>query len=280
MGELFERKVILDIYPATGAAKRIDGLRINFEVAKTSKSTPNRSTIKVFNLNENSRSLFAGKETRVALQIGYLGLNPNGILNTGFLSSKNVELVFIGNITNFEHKKEKTDIITDMELGDGSNRFRNAKIEKGYPENTSLSLAIDDVIEALGLKRGPIMGIPNRKYKNGLVVSGLAKDQLDKLCAANDLEWSIQDETVQIFPRYTTTNENVILLNSKTGLIGSPRKTKDGIAFDSLIQPILRPGRKVKIESKFLSGTYKLRTVSHYGDSHSGTFLSKCEARA
>lgn len=279
MAELYERKVVVEIQPEVGPIKIIDGLKISFDVGKSSKSSPNRGSIKIFNLSEKTRALVESKSTRVSLKIGYLGLNPQGIFNSGFLSSKTTSLVFVGNIAKFSHSKDGPEIITDIELGDGLNRYKNAPIEKSYGEGARLNIAINDLITALGLKKGSILSIPQKTYGNGLVLSGLAKTQLDKLCDANDLEWSIQDESVQIVPRYTSTNESVILLNSKTGLVGSPQKTKDGILFKSLIQPALRPGRKVKIESMFLNATYTLRTVQHSGDSHEGPFHSTCEAK-
>lgn len=94
---------------------------------------------------------------------------------------------------------------------------------------------------------------------------------------ANALEWSIQDETLQIIPKTESSSNVIIELDSNTGLVGSPSKTAKGVEFTSLIQPKIRPGVKVKIKSKILEGIFKVRKVTHDGDSHQGDFLTKCE---
>lgn len=278
MGELYLRKVVLDIIPTSGTGKRIEDLRIKFKVEKTNESSPNDATIEIYNLSEATRSLLEGKKTKVRLSIGYLGLNAGGIAGTGVGGSSSVETVFIGDVTKTTQKIESPDIITTVECADGDNRYRNARLEKGYPPNTNLTAVFDDLGNALGLGKGPQEGIPNKKFANGLTLSGLSRDHLSTLCKSNRLEWSIQDENLQIIPEGQGTTESVILLSSDSGLIGSPNKTDKGMEFVSLIQPKLRPGRRVQVDSRILKGIFKLRKVTHEGDSHQGDFLSKCES--
>jgi len=279
MADLYLRKVILDIIPATGQVTKIDGLRIKFTCEKTNEGNPNNSKIEIYNLSKDTKSLLEAKNTRVRLQIGYLGIpeNTSQGLVTGV--NGNVAQIFVGNVKKVVHKIEgdKGDIITTLEVQDGGNRYRNARLDKGFPPGTSLKQVYDELIDELGLDQGSVTGIPDRKYSQGLTLSGLVRDHLDTLSKANALEWSIQDETLQIIPKTEASSNVIIELDSNTGLVGSPSKTAKGVEFTSLIQPKIRPGIKVKIKSKILEGIFKVRKVTHDGDSHQGDFLTKCE---
>lgn len=279
MSELYLRKVILDIFLSFVQIKRIENLRISFECEKTSESNPNSSEIRVYNLKEETRSLIEGDNIRVQLSSGYLGLNPNGILSSGLGSSSSVETIFVGDINKVTHKKDGQDIITTIEVLDGGNRYINSRIEKGYPPNTSFVNVINDLINESGLSKGVQIGLPSKKYANGISLTGQVKNNLDTLCEANDLEWSIQNESIQIIPRKSNINTGIIVLNSKTGLIGIPEKTDQGVEFKTLLMPSILPGKTVKIESKFINGLFKIQRVDHVGDTRAGVdFVSSCEA--
>lgn len=275
MGELYRRKVVLDIIPITGMQRRIQDLRIQFKIEKTNESSTNKSEISIFNLSQETRSLFEAKGTRVHLSIGYLGLSPNKLVG----STSNVDLVFVGDITKIDQSLNPPDLITKIISGDGDNRHRNAKHTRGYPPNTKLLTALNNVSDDFGLSRKVFVDIPDITIAHGLALRGLCRNHMDTLTQPNGLEWSIQDDALQVIPVGGTTSENPILLNKDTGLIGSPKKGEKGkIEFTSLIQPGLKPGRKVQIQSDVLSGFFKIRKVIHDGDSQRGTFLSKCEA--
>ncbi len=265
MADLYLRKVEIEILPAEGKATKIDELRIKFKCEKTNESHPNPASIEIYNLSDRTRSLLEAKNTRVSLKVGY---------------QDTAEMIFIGSVTKVAHKRETADIITTLEVADGGNKFRNARLEKGYPPGIGTKAVMDDLATALGFPVSAMVGVPDVKYANGLTLSGLARDHLNNLTSKNKLEWSIQDESLQVIPRDRPTLDSVILLSPDTGLIGFPAKTDKGVEFVSLIQPRLRPGRSVKIESRVMKGIFKIRKVTHEGDAHQGDFLSKCEATA
>lgn len=280
MGELFLRKVILEIIPQNGQTVIIDKLRINFNIEKTSTSTPNSAEIEVYNLAETTRNLIAAKGTKVKLSIGYEGLNPQGFFGTGIGTTSNVDLVYFGDVRKFIVNVQKPDVISRIECGDGLNKYSNARINKSYGRGVKLEQIITDLEQAMGL---PIIRRDKKLTKvfaGGVTLSGLVRDYLDKICESNGLEWSIQDNQIRIIEKdFFTKTQGIILLTPETGLIKSPNSTKDGIEFESLIQPNLKIGSIVKIESKYLTGFFKIRKINHAGDSQEGDFLTKCECR-
>lgn len=281
MAELYLRRVSLDVIPLQGSIKKIEGLRIKFKVGKQDDKTPNKAEIEVYNLSKDTRSIIEGEKISVRLTVGYQGLGTDN-------ARGNLETIFFGNIHSAGSKKKKkagvssklegVDLVTKINAIDGLNRFRNARLDKGYPPNTKLKDILDDMAVAMGLGVGIVEGIPDKNYANGISFSGNVKNHLTDLCLSNGLEWSIQDETLQIIPENQATSESIILLNKDTGLIGVPESTDAGCKFEALLNPKLRPGRRVKIESKVLNGVFKVRKGNFDGDSHGGEFLSKCEA--
>lgn len=276
--ELYLRKVELKVIPSSGSGITIDELRIKFKCEKTNESHPNKGEVEIYNLSDQTRAILEAKNTRVELSIGYLGLSPGGVAGTGFGSSSTVETVFIGNVSKVVHKRESADIITQIEVKDGGNKHRNARLDKGYPPGIKPKQVFQELADSLGLPISAMEGIPDEAYANGLTLSGLVRDHLSTLTSKFKLEWSIQDETLQVIPQDKTTNEGLIVLDPDSGLVGFPAKTAKGVEFVSLIQPRLRPGRKVEINSRIVKGVFKIRKVTHEGDAHQGDFLSKCEA--
>lgn len=276
MGELYLRKVVVDIIPTVGAGKTIDGLRIRFKCEKTSESNPNKAEIEIFNLSDNTRSLLERQDTRIRLAFGYTGRDPGGEKGA---STSSVETIFIGNIKKVAHEPDPPNIITKIELADGGNRYRTAYLDKGYPPNVRFNQVVGDLSTALGLGSPVLVDTPSTIFANGVAFSGLVKDHLDVMTRGHNLEWSIQDEVLQIIPKNKPTAENAVLLSPESGLVKFPTKTKEGVEFECLINPKLKPGRLVKIESRFIKGGFKVRKVVHEGDSHEGDFLSKCIAK-
>jgi len=263
MSRLYLRKARVLIIPPTGESRLIELLRIKFKCEKTNEGHPNKADIEIYNLNDTSRGLLESKNTKCQLEVGY---------------EETVEPVFIGNVLKTEHKQEDADIITKVQLHDGGNRFRNARIEKGYPPGVKTKFIFQELADAMGLPLGAQVGLPDLEYSQGATFSGLVRKQLDDLTAKNGLEWSIQDETLQIIPKAGFTADSVIVISSDSGMIGQPTKTDKGVEFSALLNPQLRPGKRVEIRSRRINGIFKIRKVSQEGDSQDGDFLSKCEA--
>jgi len=56
-------------------------------------------------------------------------------------------------------------------------------------------------------------------------------------------------------------------------------KEESGVSATSLLNPEIRPGRRVQVESQFVNGVFKVEKVTHSGDTHSTQFYSEVEAR-
>jgi len=265
MARLYLRKVIVTLRSPVGTPKSFSQLRVRFRCVKTRESKPNEMEVEIYNLSDQTRSELEQQNASIVLSAGY---------------EESIETIFTGNIKKVVQSQEGPDIISKLEVADGGNAFRNARIQKGFPPGVKTRQAIEELIQSMGLSRGSIEGVPNSQYANGLSLSGLARDRLDDLCRKNNLQWSIQNGSVQIVPNGGNTLDAPNIISPDTGLIGSPNKTKKGVEFKTLLQPKLIPGRRIQLKSRFISGNFKLGRVTHNGDSQSGDFLTECEAVA
>lgn len=280
MARQYLRSARLRVGGAGTLEKEFAGFRVSFTIEKSLSPTPNTSTILIYNLSKDSRTRFEAKEAICSLEVGY---------------GDNLEKIFIGNIAKATTRKQSADWITEIECGDGEKAFREAKIDVSLPAGSNAQDVLGKLGDALlNVKAGGVTAVKNvllsqfKTFGTGLILSGSASEILNQVTQGLDLEWSVQDGELQFLEKDKGLLGQAFVASASTGLIGSPGTIKvseqdpkasdGGIEFSMLLQPALKPGRLVKIESQEINGTYRIAKVVHEGDSQEGDWISKCEA--
>lgn len=261
---LFDRRAIITFGPKGQEGKRIEGLRVKFEIEKTLQKFVNKATITVYNLTRDSRALCERKDLILILSAGY---------------GQMIEDIFTGDIARPVSRLEGSDFVTTFEVGDGEKAYKEAKVDVTFKEGTSLKDMFLDVAKSFGQQIKDLSALPVDKLLNGFVASGNSRTVMDDLTRKSGLEWSIQDGALQVIKRGKSNSEEAVLLNSGTGLIGSPIKKDDSYEFTSLLQPKIKPGRKIVVESPSISGTFRVEKVILKGDTHDKDWFSVIEAK-
>lgn len=281
MSVLFDRYCGLTIGRPGEQGTLFENLRITFQVVKTSDSNPNTAKISIYNLNDNSIGLIEDENQQAVLEAGYNGL---GAAVSGAISEERlVGIITKGDVRNVVTTRKGVDRITTFETGDGEDALQSNTLDKSFAPGVTTTDIVREVQGALGVVRGTIKGVIDQIFDNGLSVSGKAKDTMDEITKKMGAEWSIQDGELQILPRFGSTNEEAILLTPDTGLVGAPTRKigkdkRTSVEFISLLNPRMRPGRKVRIQAFALSGDFVIRKVTMTGDNKQGNFICKCEA--
>jgi hypothetical protein len=249
-------------------------LRISFEVTKTIDSTANAAKIEVYNLSQEPRTFAELDGVGVLLSVGYSGFNQNPVARG----------IFKGDILRIQHVKNGGDIVTTIESGDKIKAIANTNINVSFTSGTPIKRLIDVAAKEMGVSIGELQGIESKQFLRGYSSSGRAADQLSLLADMVDADWSIQDGVLQFVKRDKSLSQKILVFTPETGLIGSPNKKVDEngvtkIQFTCLIQSQLRPGAKVRVTSKFVSGDYKVTSVTHRGDTRGGNWYSEVEAQ-
>ncbi len=277
MSFLFDRYASLTVGLPGEEGILFDGFRIAWDVEKTSESNPNTCKVKIWNLNETSRSALEQEGAVMILEVGYNSI-PESV-GGRVIKDPITEILFSGDIKKVSTVKNGPDRITTLEGGDGEVALQDTNINKSFGANTPITSVFNQLIDKLGVAKGTVKGIKNESFQNGLALTGLVKDQLDTLTKKQGLEWSIQDNEVQILPKDTSIDGQAIQLTSETGLVGTPIKREDGIEVTALLNPQIRPGRKIEIISRDIDGVFVVKKAKYKGDNRQGQNVVQVEAK-
>ena len=229
-------------------------LRIAFEISKTITSEPNPAKIRVYNLNESHRNAIRGKEfNRVVLWAGYAEMR----------------VIFSGDIIKSNITRDGLDIVTEMECGDGANDITFASVNKTITAGADDAVIVRETLRDMGGVSGGVADIPNKRaLPRAKVLVGNARDVLSRVSRNNDADWSVQDGALLMLPKNKALESDGFVLSKDTGMIGAPEETNDGLKVACLLNPALRIGSLIRIESilKHFNGDYKITELTHSGD--------------
>ncbi len=293
MTPLWNRSVAVSFGPRgrENQGVKVEGLRISFEVTKTRESTPNTAKISIYNLSPKHRAMLETEEDLgVILEAGYGGNLEElfaGDIKRAVTQQQTVSRLESLVITTVNQGPDK---VTTIEAASGQIATERLTFDKSYIEGQSTVNVLSDVIKSFGslgidiqnalsfLKSGQVS---DKIAQAGMALSGMAVNHMDKLTGALGLEWSIQNNSLQLIPQNGQTIEEAVLLTPQTGLIGSPLWKKGGIEFTAMINPKIIPGRMVTItiEEKQYTGFFRVWRADFSGDTHDQNWYVKAEAK-
>lgn len=279
MSRQYKRIYDLTIIPEEGEARVIRDLRIQFEITKSVISLPNVAKITIYNPNDDTVSLLQKKFTSIVLNAGYEG---------------NSRLLYKGQLRNVFPQKTATDRALILYAGDGQRDWENATFNKTFVENVSIQNVVKEIIQTFkDAAVGALEGLPAVADKlRGQTLSGASRNLLDQFADEYGFNWSVQDGEITTVPVNTALQgTEAVLINAKTGMIGSPVVTERGVEVTTLLNPVLRPngsfqieslGAEVQLGNLFLrnvtrtsgEGLYKIQEVIFRGDNRDGDWLT------
>lgn len=252
-------------------------LRIKFSVKRSDTMTPNVADIRVYNIEEQTALRIRKEFTKVILQAGYEG-------NFGVIFQGNVKQVIIG-------RESATDTFIDIIAGDGDRAYNFAivktTIKKGSTQTDQINAAVTAMSDK-GVTQGHISEMPASQLPRGKVMYGNARNYLRDVAQTSSSSWSIQDEKVTFVANKGYLPGERVVLTSKTGMIGTPQQTNEGVNIKCLLNPNIRIASRVQIDNKSIQqfkinlsvpnsaanipapltfdGTYYVLVVEHVGD--------------
>jgi hypothetical protein len=239
----------------------ITDLAIEFDVTKGIGSKPNPATIKVTNLSKDTRNRLGRELDELELEAGYEG-GAIDIIYKGYVrdvvsthgqrwsTGKNEKKEGGGKSAG---TKPEADIVTTITCGDGDKAYKEGICSKTFPASTKPKEIVDYLSgEMPGTTKGKIKGLDDLPaYKRPVTVFGSTADELDKLGREHKFYWSIQDGQFEAVKNDQSHNET-IKLNKDSGMIGFPSVTDKGIELVALLNPKIKPGRIIDVESGFI----------------------------
>lgn len=252
----------------------IRDLRVTAKIEKNLQGDPNSSEIVVYNLAERSRALLQEKKLHIRLQAGY---------------DDNLKLIFSGDMVWSFSQKTGPDWVTKILLGDGHRAFNFARVNRSFRSGVTAKTALAEVAGSMGLSMPQNAEQSTRlleELPGGITMSGPSRKQMDKILRTRGMSWSVQDGQLQILERDEVRADQAVLISEDTGMIGSPEPSppdRSGgkpptMTVQTLLDPRVSPGVKIRVESRSVTGNFKAQTVSHELDTHGEPWFTSVEA--
>ncbi len=266
-------------------------MRVSFEISKDAQEEPNDHRVRIYNLAADTRRALDEPGLRCALYAGYA--EEGGPL-----------LMASGSVVYAYTWYEPPDVVTELAVKDGYTEVRDTAVSIGLGPGAQASAIIRDVASQMGLPLVMADDVPDRRWQQGFSFYGAARTALHKVTQGTGLEWSIQNQQLQVVRRRGTTRRKAVVLAADTGLIGYPERTReaarekarvrdgqtnddvrlvsarqqrDGWRVTSLLLPTINPGDLVKLESRAVQAFQRVEAVRHYGDSAGGDWQSELQ---
>lgn len=259
-------------------------LRLVFDIDKGYSATANKAKIEVYNMSSASRLLYQQADPamlttgyQVQLQVGYTSLSGSPPL---------VRSIYVGDIRRATNKRQGSEIVTSFECGEVEKALLQTFYDNSYPAGTTLLQIVQDLANHLGIPIGSCVGLPVVQYNYGITASGMIRDSLENILDTYGLEFSVQNNALQIKPIGAFNGREIIILSNQegpgkpglTGLIGIPSQNQGICQFSSLLNPAIFPGSAVQIFSENIDGQYfQVRRAHFIGDSHGDKWQVDCE---
>jgi hypothetical protein len=255
------RNVSLVIGKPSGDSIELGNLRVVFEVKRGDKQTPNSADIKVYNLSQSTaNSLRANKNgvpefTQLTLKVSY--------------GTQALAQIFRGSITQVRiGREDQKNSYVAFTAADGDEAINFAPtaftLAAGSVPVSGITAILADM--ARFVYGGPTSqstdGQPTTQgyippaLKNdttrsvrGRVYFGNCQAELRAIAEQNDCWHSIQDGQLTFIPRTGYIPEPPVLITPATGLIGVPEQSQNGLKVRVLINPTIKIGRIIKLQS-------------------------------
>ena len=272
----------------TGSGEWLDvsEMHIKFETTQALSSAPGKALIRIYNLSDGTSKKVQEEGAPVQLMAGYGG---------------NVGLIFSGSCAQIRRGRESgTDKYLELTCQDGDLAMQYATINRslsaGWTQRDALGAAHDS-LKAHGVDPGYTGGLFEHKMPRGKAIFGAARDHLDDWGRSVGMDWAIRDGQLNCIPATETAPGAAFELTPKTGLIGMPAQTVDGITLRSLLNPMLRAGQQVHLSHNLivdgkqdptytappifyaptdLDGFYKIYNSRVVGDTRGNDWYSDC----
>lgn len=220
-----------------GSAIDMSELRIRFNVTQQSLQTPAAADIVITNISRETANRVKKEGLGVTLEAGYQG---------------NSSTLFKGEVIQARFGRETpVDTYLNIIAQVGDQAYNFGMVNKTLAAGHTYRDQVDAVFEGLkkhGITLGKIADLGTKQMPRARVMYGMARDILRVICMSTNTSWSIHNNELTITKDDEPNEGGAIVLNSRTGLIGFPTQTIDGIQARCLLNPKIRPGTLVQID--------------------------------
>jgi hypothetical protein len=257
--------------------------QITFDISKSAdnkRNNGNSAVIEIYNLSDSQIKLLESDYLEVQFQVGY--------------KESGAHTLVVGNVTETSTVKNGNDYVTQLKIGEGYTDLNHQRLAKMVSPGKTVADVLEEIRQQMpGVARGAYTGTNlNNPIVFGWRLKGTPKDMLMKLCEAQNLEYNINCGVLNVSADNGLLSKDTQLapvLNANTGLIDLPfytsetgrkpkkdKKRRRGVQFKALLNTDIVPGKIVKLESKWISGFFRVNSARFYGDFRGNDWYVEC----
>jgi hypothetical protein len=238
------RKIGLFVYGFSTSLDLSD-MHIKFQIENAQIETPNNATIRVYNLSDATIKQIQGEFSQV-------------ILNAGYEGGDNYGAIFQGQIKQFRIGRENaTDTYLDILAADGDIGYNQGFVNETLAAGHTPQQAIDSITGAMPNVSVDYSNLSNQLQYNtnprSAIFFGMARAKLRYVANSLNAQWSIQNGVVVILDKTGYLPDDILEINSGTGMISQPEQTEDGIKVQCLLNPKIRLGGRIKLNNEAIN---------------------------
>lgn len=230
---------------------------IEFDITRNTYSSTNVASVRVYNLAEGNRTAIRkdvfdyGDLRTLSLRAGY---------------GTNLPEIFSGNITQAWSVREGNNFITQIESFDGGYAFTNAKINESFPQGTTELEIIKSLIATMpAISFGAVGDSFSGSIGRGNTYSGSSCSLAAEL---GNGQFFIDGGKAFFLADNECRQGQIQLIDSQSGLLGTPLREQSLITFDMIFEPRIVTGQLIELKSSTdvnFNGAYKVVSVKHRG---------------
>lgn len=269
--------------------KDLSALHFTFTVRASDVETPNEAEIRLYNAKPDTVNSVVNEFNQVVLQAGFGG---------------QLATIFKGTVKQYRQGKEKnTDTFLDILAADSDELYNFGTVNQSIAGGSTPADRFNAICDSLGAPQDPnaqgYLGATGGVLPRGKVLFGLGRQYMRDIANSSATRWSFQNGAITLIPLTGYLPGTPVIIDGTSGMIGVPEATDQGVEVDILINPFIRIGQTVQINSKDIVqtaikqqgypnyssisyiasvppglGTYRVMVAEHQGDTRGNTWYT------
>lgn len=237
-------KLTIQIDGSSNQALDLSDFKIVFNIGQASTEKPKFAEIYIYNLSLATMNLLAGVDD--------LNTDNQVILEVGYADS-GLEILFKGNVFQYRRGRDNqvdTWLCVLAQSSDAVVKYQT--ISESIPSGTTIDSMKQRLMlgyEQAGLQLGESPELSSQQLIRGRVVFGSLHDKMLQFAKENECAISVADGGVVMTQndRYTLETD-VQVLTAKTGMVGMPQLTSEGLQVTCLLNPKMKFMSRVQVD--------------------------------
>ena len=247
----------------------ISDLRIQAKVSRPADGTQTTGFVKIYNLAKDRERQVYERGAQLRVDAGY----PSTLAT-----------IFTGQAQRIRRKRQidqAVNRVLHIDLGDETHaKGRLGGVtSRAYAGSESVRNVAIDFAADMGLA-ARVDAIPSSLRVQDWSASGAITDALTDLLSPHQLGWHEDDGVIVVTQvGAASAAAQTVALSATTGLVGIPEETDEGARFQMLLNPAVKRGSRLLVDSETAAGLWRVVSLDHDADNRGGRFITSVEAR-